>query len=127
MVHSFTGTVEEAEALLDLHARVTIGINGCSLKTDRNLDAMAAVPLDRLLLETDAPWCAAVPRAACSSFANRTNDKVLGEVLGGCIDQSEPRSMNTGPGSANSGRIVHLSVTGPVAVLPEPSRTFRAA
>jgi TatD DNase family protein len=56
VVHSFTGELEEVESLLELHPQLAIGINGCSLKTDDNLDAMAAVPLDRLLLETDAPW-----------------------------------------------------------------------
>lgn len=32
-------------------------INGCGLKTAENLAAAATIPLDRLLLETDGPWC----------------------------------------------------------------------
>lgn len=55
VVHSFTGTRAELQEYLD--AGLYVGVNGCSLKTPENLDVVRAIPLDRLLLETDAPWC----------------------------------------------------------------------
>lgn len=37
---------------------VYIGLNGCSFKTDDLVAAIkASIPLDRILLETDSPWC----------------------------------------------------------------------
>lgn len=54
LVHSFTGTVEEMRELVGLGLHV--GVNGCSMKTDENLEVVRAIPLDRLQIETDGPW-----------------------------------------------------------------------
>jgi TatD DNase family protein len=64
VVHSFTGTTEERDALLALG--FDIGLNGCSLKTAENHEVAAGVPLDRLHLETDAPWC--IPKRTHHGF-----------------------------------------------------------
>lgn len=59
VVHSFTGTVEEMGELMELG--LYIGLNGCSFKTAENCEVVKAVRLDRLMVETDGPWCEVRP------------------------------------------------------------------
>ncbi len=66
LVHSFTGTLEEMRSLLALG--LDIGVNGCSLKTTENLAVVKEIPLDRLQLETDGPWCEIRPSHAGAGF-----------------------------------------------------------
>ncbi len=54
--------MEELNELIALD--MFVGINGCSLKTEENLAAVRALPLEHLMLETDAPWCEIRPSHA---------------------------------------------------------------
>jgi TatD DNase family protein len=54
LVHSFTGSVEEMRKMVDLG--LDVGVNGCSLKTEENLDVVKEIPLERIQIETDGPW-----------------------------------------------------------------------
>ncbi len=59
VIHSFTGNFELAQKFLDLG--FFLGLNGIITFADEYNDIVANVPLDRLLIETDAPYLSPVP------------------------------------------------------------------
>jgi TatD DNase family protein len=94
VVHSFDGSVEEMRELVDMG--LYIGINGCSMKTPENLAMVGEIPENRLLLETDAPWCSIKPTHAGykhikSDFPRKKNDKYEQGFL--VKDRNEPCTM----------------------------------
>ncbi|CEN60577.1 hypothetical protein ASPCAL03013 [Aspergillus calidoustus] len=58
LVHSFAGTKAEMLSLVNLG--LDISVNGVCFRTDEHLEMVRAIPLERLQLETDAPWCEVV-------------------------------------------------------------------
>ncbi|GLI80808.1 hypothetical protein PoHVEF18_009165 [Penicillium ochrochloron] len=55
LVHSFAGSRDEMLKLVELG--LDISVNGISFRTEEQRDMVKHIPLERLQLETDAPWC----------------------------------------------------------------------
>lgn len=78
VVHSFTGSLEEMRELLDLG--LYIGINGCSFKTEENCAVVKELPLDKIMLETDGPWCEVRPSHAGWKYLIEKKPESSGET-----------------------------------------------
>jgi len=61
LIHCFTGTERLADAALDLGLCISASGIATFKKSDALRAVLARVPLDRLLVETDAPYLAPVP------------------------------------------------------------------
>lgn len=79
VIHSFSGSAETAEIYLNMG--FYLGFTG--LVTFKNvrkvLDALAIVPMDRILLETDCPYMAPVPyrgKRCDSTMIGKTAEKI---------------------------------------------------
>ncbi len=84
VVYSFDETIEVANKFTSLG--LYIGINGCSLKTPGNIETVRRLPLDRVILETDCPWCDVRPTHAGWAHVRTTyptiNEKKYTRELG---------------------------------------------
>uniref|UniRef100_A0A2P2L3I9 Uncharacterized protein MANES_09G044500 n=1 Tax=Rhizophora mucronata TaxID=61149 RepID=A0A2P2L3I9_RHIMU len=56
VTHSFSGSAEDCDKLLSFSS-MYIGVNGCSLKTTENLNVVRGIPVERMMIETDSPYC----------------------------------------------------------------------
>ena len=68
LVHSFTGTVEEMNRLVAMG--FDIGVNGCSMKAEENLEVVRAIPMGRIQIETDGPWVNVLPFSFMEAWTN---------------------------------------------------------
>ena len=95
VVHSFDGSLEEARRFMSMG--FFIGINGCSLKTQENLAVVQDLPQNRILLETDAPWCGIKPSHAGYGYIRSSWEEVKKPERweeGKCVkDRCEPCQM----------------------------------
>ena len=51
--------------------------SGCSLKTEANLDCVRQLPLDKMMIESDCPWCEASPASPTLAFGARIFQPIL--------------------------------------------------
>jgi TatD DNase family protein len=81
VVHSFTSHRADLEQILS--RGLYVGLNGIMTftKNEAQLEAAKAVPLDRLLLETDAPFLTPVPFRG--TICEPKHVRVVGEYLAG--------------------------------------------
>lgn len=92
VVHSFTETEEVLNQYLSLD--LYIGVNGCSLKTQENIEVIKKIPLDKIMIETDAPYCdirnthASFPLVK-TQFKDRIKKEKMKKGLM-CKDRNEP-------------------------------------
>ncbi|MBU7455135.1 TatD family hydrolase [Leuconostoc fallax] len=61
VMHSFSGTPEQAQKFIDLGMHISFSGVATFKKAQEVRDAAKIVPLDRILVETDAPYLAPVP------------------------------------------------------------------
>lgn len=61
VLHAFSGSLEQAEMAVDLGFYIGIGGSVTYKKADNVRQVAVSIPLERLLIETDAPYLAPVP------------------------------------------------------------------
>jgi TatD DNase family protein len=89
ILHCFTGNVPQVKRALDMGFMISFAGNLTFPKAQQIRDAALEVPLDRMLIETDAPYLAPVPHRGKRNepaFVKETARK-LGELRGLSMDE----------------------------------------
>ena len=89
VVHCFSGSVEMMQEVVKLGLYIGLGGAVTFHNARKPLEVAAAVPFDRLLLETDAPYMAPVPYRGkrCDSTMIAHTAEVIAQVRGCTVEQ----------------------------------------
>lgn len=89
VVHCFSGSVEMMREVVNLGLYIGLGGATTFKNARRPLEVAAAVPIDRLLLETDAPYMAPVPYRGqrCESWMIARTAEQIAAVRGCGVDE----------------------------------------
>ncbi len=118
VVHSFTGTTDEARELMQLG--LYIGVNGCSFKTAENCAVVREIRLDRLMIETDGPWCEVRPSHEGWKY-------LVAQHQQQSKDQAEANGVvDSMPGPNEGGRRKKKQAKTPPKTEPEVPERFRS-
>ncbi|CDO95001.1 unnamed protein product [Kluyveromyces dobzhanskii CBS 2104] len=90
VVHSFTGSVEEMKSLLDQSENCYFSVNGCSMRSEESIEMIEAIPVDKLLLETDAPWCDVRRTHASYKFLSRDTNQNVDDAWNNGLSEAYP-------------------------------------
>ena len=95
IVHSFTGSEDELNKYLSLN--LYIGVTGASFRTKNNIEVVKKIPNDKLLFETDAPYCEIRSSNAAfqfveTSFKGRLKKEKMKKGFM-CKERNEPCTM----------------------------------
>lgn len=90
IVHSFAGTRNEMLGLVELG--FDISVNGVSFNTPEQFEMVRDIPMERLQLETDAPWCEVPTKGPVLEYlqnaphlppARKPKDFLIGQMVKG--------------------------------------------
>ncbi len=95
IVHSFTGSEDELNKYLSLN--LYIGVTGASFRTKNIIEVVKKIPNDKLLFETDAPYCEIRSSNAAfqfveTSFKGRLKKEKMKKGFM-CKERNEPCTM----------------------------------
>ena len=96
--HCFSGSAEMAKEIIKLGWYISFTGVVTFKNARRALEAMAAVPLDRLMIETDAPYMAPTPyrgKRNHSGYVDKVADK-LAEIKGISVEEAARITMENG-------------------------------